>query len=84
MLKIEGFQRRRVELNLSPLIDVIFILVIFIVLVARFIEQNHRKGLVTHLRSENSLRFAGAARCESAGASGKGIFAHIDAEKPVF
>jgi biopolymer transport protein ExbD len=39
-MKIESFQRRRVELNLSPLIDVIFILVIFIVLVARFIEQN--------------------------------------------
>jgi biopolymer transport protein ExbD len=39
-MKIESFKRRSVELNLSPLIDVIFILVIFIVLVARFIEQN--------------------------------------------
>lgn len=39
-MEIDGFKRRPVELNLSPLIDVIFILVIFIVLVARFIDQN--------------------------------------------
>ena len=39
-MKIESFQRRQVELNLSPLIDVIFILLIFVVLVARFIDQN--------------------------------------------
>lgn len=39
-MDIESFKRRPVELNLSPLIDVIFILVIFIVLVARFIDQN--------------------------------------------
>lgn len=39
-MDIESFKRRPIELNLSPLIDVIFILVIFIVLVARFIDQN--------------------------------------------
>lgn len=39
-MDIESYKRRPVELNLSPLIDVIFILVIFIVLVARFIDQN--------------------------------------------
>lgn len=39
-MQIQTAPRRTVELNLSPLIDVIFILVIFVVLVARFIEQN--------------------------------------------
>jgi biopolymer transport protein ExbD len=39
-MEIEAPRRPRIELNLSPLIDVIFILVIFIILVARFIEQN--------------------------------------------
>lgn len=39
-MEIEGRPRRPIDLNLSPLIDVIFILLIFIVLVARFVEQN--------------------------------------------
>lgn len=39
-MDIETRPRKAVDLNLSPLIDVIFILLIFIVLVARFVEQN--------------------------------------------
>jgi len=40
MLDIPKPRRQSIELNLSPLIDVIFILLIFVVLVAKFIDQN--------------------------------------------
>ena len=39
-MKIARKTRAKIELNLSPLIDVIFILVIFIILVAEFVDQN--------------------------------------------
>lgn len=35
-MEFEGFRRRAPELNLTPLIDVLFILVIFVVLAANF------------------------------------------------
>lgn len=38
-MKLERKPRKPLELNLSPLIDVIFILLIFVVLVARFVDQ---------------------------------------------
>ncbi|MCB9684773.1 MAG: biopolymer transporter ExbD [Alphaproteobacteria bacterium] len=38
-MKLPHRKRREVTLNLSPLIDVIFILLIFVVLVAKFADQ---------------------------------------------
>lgn len=38
-MKLNRRKRPPIELNLSPLIDVIFILLIFVVLVARFVDQ---------------------------------------------
>lgn len=38
-MKLNRKKRAPIELNLSPLIDVIFILLIFVVLVARFVDQ---------------------------------------------
>ena len=67
--------RAEVTINLSPLIDVIFILLIFVFLVARFIDQERmdvevptssagkndaRLALVITLEKDGSLRFEGA------------------------
>lgn len=64
-----------VRINLSPLIDVIFILLIFVFLVARFIDQERldlqvptstegvkeqRLALVLYLDRDGGLRFEGA------------------------
>jgi biopolymer transport protein ExbD len=40
MVRIPVKTRAKIALDLSPLIDVIFILIIFIVLIAKFINQN--------------------------------------------
>jgi biopolymer transport protein ExbD len=40
MVRIPVKKREKISLDLSPLIDVIFILIIFIVLIAKFINQN--------------------------------------------
>jgi biopolymer transport protein ExbD len=74
-MEIPQRSRPEVRINLSPLIDVIFILLIFVVLVARFIDQEKmnvevptseagepqaQQALVLYLLADGRLRFEGA------------------------
>jgi biopolymer transport protein ExbD len=74
-MKIPPRPRPEVRINLSPLIDVIFILLIFVFLVARFIDQERmdvdiptstqgkseqQLALVLYLDKDGGLRFEGA------------------------
>jgi biopolymer transport protein ExbD len=74
-MRIHRPPRSEPRINLSPLIDVIFILLIFVFLVARFIDQERmdveiptstqgtneqRVALVLYLDQDGALRFEGA------------------------